>query len=276
MPIHRAIPLSDLSPDEFDRIDAVVMRHAYDAHNRLGRLFDERVYENELARTLRAAGHEVHTQVPVTVTLGGFEKIYYLDIIVDHMPYELKTVATLLPEHKAQALHCAMLMDVRRVKLLNFRNERVEGNLCFAPVNDALRRQARFDTGTWRPQSDICESLLRQLRELMADWGTHLSSRLYTEALVHFSGGEARCLQRVPVGDLGTHLLQSHAPGMAFLLTSLTRGLEDYRHHLVRLINHLQITALQWFNLDHSTVACETLFRGMARELERGYTSDPE
>lgn len=76
MPIHRAIPLPDLSPNEFDRIDAVVMRHAYAAHNRLGRLFDERVYENELARTLNAAGHEVRPQVPVTATHDGFEKIY--------------------------------------------------------------------------------------------------------------------------------------------------------------------------------------------------------
>jgi GxxExxY protein len=268
MPIHRAISLPDVSPDDFGRIDAVVMRHAYDAHNRLGRLFEERVYENELARTLNAAGHEVHTQVPVTVTLDGFEKIYYLDLIVDQMPYELKSVAKLLPEHKAQALHYAMLMDVRRIKLVNFRNNRVEGDLCFSPVSDALRRRARFHTGAWKPQTEICERLLQQLRDLIADWGTHLSARLYTDALVHFSGGDERCLMRVPVGDLGTHLLQSHAPGTGFLLTSLTRGIEDYRHHLMRLISHLQITALQWFNLDHSTVACETLLPAMAKEWD--------
>jgi GxxExxY protein len=266
MPIHRAITLPDLTADEFVRIDAVVMRHAYDAHNRLGRLFDEHVYEEELAGTLRAAGHEVHTQVPVTVTFAGFEKVYYLDLVVDHMPYELKAVAKLLPEHQAQALHYAMLMDVHRIKLLNFRNGRVEGDLCFAPVTDALRRQAEFDTAAWRPQSDTCDFLLRQLRNIIADWGTHLSSRLYTAALVYFSGGEERCLQRVAVGALGTHLIQSHAPRIAFLLTSLTRGLKDYRYHLVRLTSHLQVTALQWFNLDHSTVACETLFPEPARE----------
>jgi GxxExxY protein len=266
MPIHHAIPLPDLSPDDFDRIDAVVMRHAYDTHNKLGRLFDEHVYENDLARTLRAAGYEVHTQVPVIVTLDGFEKIYYLDLIVDHMPYELKSVATLLPEHKAQALHYAMLMNIRRIKLLNFRNERVEGNLCFSPVTDAFRRQARFETESWKPQAETCTRLLQRLRAVIADWGSHLSARLYTEALVHFSGGEERCLQRIPVGDLGTHLLQSHAPGTGFLLTSLTRGIDDYRHHLVSLISHLQITALQWFNLNHSTVTCETLFPAMAKE----------
>ena len=59
MPIHPPIPLRDLTQDEFDRLDAIVMRHAYAAQNKLGRLFDERVYENEVAQTLREAGHEV-------------------------------------------------------------------------------------------------------------------------------------------------------------------------------------------------------------------------
>lgn len=259
MPIERSIALRHLSQDEFDRLDTVVMRHAYDAQNKLGRLFDERVYENEMARTLRAAGHEVHTQVPVLATHGSFEKTYYPDLIVDHMLYELKTVVALLPEHDAQALHYAMLMDVTRAKLLNFRTERMQGKLCYNPLTDGKRREARFQECVWQPKSEACERLLRQLQNIVADWGTHLSFRLYNEAMVHLNGGETHCLQRLPVGDLGTHVVQSHAPGMAFVCTSLTRGIADFRTHLSRLISHLELTAMHWFNFNHSTIECETL-----------------
>ncbi len=259
MPIHRIIQLRDLSQEEFDRLDSSVMRHAYAAQNKLGRLFHESIYENELAATLRAAGHEVHTQTPVKVAYSTFEKTYYLDLVVDQMIYELKALAALIPEHEAQALHYAMLMDVRRTKLLNFGADRVQGKLCFTPIDSALRRNARFDTTRWRPQSYACERLMDMLRDIIADWGTHLSIALYNDALVHFNGGETNCLQRIPVADLGKHIVQSHAPHMAFVVTSLTRGIDDYRLHLTRFISHMELTAIQWFNLNHSTISCETL-----------------
>jgi hypothetical protein len=62
---------------EFDERDAIVMRCAYAAQNTLGRLCDERVYENDLALRLSAEGFKaVHTQVPVTVKHDSFEKVY--------------------------------------------------------------------------------------------------------------------------------------------------------------------------------------------------------
>jgi len=259
MPIERSIALRHLSQDEFDQLDAVVMNHAYAAQNKLGRLFDERVYENEMARTLRAAGYEVHTQVPVKVAHGSFQKAYYFDLVVHHLLYELKTVAALVPEHEAQALHYAMLGGTNRAKLVNFRTERVQGKLCYNPLTDEKRRGARFHESGWEPKSEACERLLRQLQNIVADWGTHLSFRLYNEAMVHLNGGETHCLQRIPVGDLGTHVVQSHAPGMAFVCTSLTRGIADFRTHLSRLISHLELTAMHWFNFNHSTIECETL-----------------
>lgn len=253
MPIHPDIPLRNLAQEEFDSLDRVVMQHAYAAQNELGRLLEERVYENQMAKTLRVAGHEVHTQLPVKLNQGSFEKTYYLDL------YELKTVATLAPEHEAQALHYAMLMDVRRAKLLNFHSERVQGKVCYNPLEDTARRRPQFVTADWRPGGEACDRLLKLLRDLIDDWGTHLSTRLYTEALIHFHGGEEQCLQRIAVGELGTHLVQSHAPGMAFLLTSFTRGIEDYRNHLQKLIRRLDLTGFHWFNLNHSTIECRTL-----------------
>lgn len=81
-PITPSLHLEPVSDDDFAIIDKAVMRSAYAVHNKFGRLFDERVYENDLAARLRAEGFDVHTQVPVLMTHGGFEKTYYLDLIV--------------------------------------------------------------------------------------------------------------------------------------------------------------------------------------------------
>jgi hypothetical protein len=82
MPIQPALQLKPVSNDEFAVIDSAVMGCAYEVHNKFGRLFDERIYENDLAARLRAKGFEVHTQVPIMVTHIDFQKIYYLDLVV--------------------------------------------------------------------------------------------------------------------------------------------------------------------------------------------------
>ncbi len=261
MPIHSPISLCDFTQHEFDALDKVVMKHAYAAQNKLGRLFDERIYENEMARTLREAGHEVYTQVPVTIRNGEFQMIYYLDLVVDHMLYEIKTVSAFAPEHEAQALHYAMLMNIRRAKLLNFRLERVQGKLCFNRLTQADRYRPAFETTRWSSFSESCDRLRHRLQEVVSDWGTHLSTGLYTEALVHFCGGEEYCQRRIPVEGLGTHSIRSHSPGMTFLLTSLTRGIEDYHSHLCRMVGSMDLIGVQWFNFNHSVVECRTVVK---------------
>lgn len=259
MPIHTLVSTNCLEQSEFDRLDALVMKHAYAAQNKLGRLFDERIYENELARTLRENGREVYTQMPVTVSHATFLKTYYLDLIVDHMLYELKTVASFAPNHDAQALHYATLLNMRRAKLLNFRTERVQGKLCFNRLDRSDRQVRCIDTRNWLPQSEACEQLLGWLRDIVDDWGTHLNTGLYNEALVHFCGGEEACYQRVAVGSLGSYQIQSHFPRVAFVLTSLTRGIEEHRSHLQRMARHLELSCIQWFNFNHATIECRSL-----------------
>jgi GxxExxY protein len=97
MPISCPLRIRNLDQAEFDERDARVMRCAYAVQNALGRLCDERIYENELARRLRAHGFSsVHTQVPITVTHDGFVKEYRIDLVADDALYELKTVRDLL------------------------------------------------------------------------------------------------------------------------------------------------------------------------------------
>jgi GxxExxY protein len=272
MPIGVLSALEDLTQQEFDTVDRAVMRCAYSVQNKFGRLFDERIYENEMARRLREGGFRVQTQVPVRVSHNSFEKRYFLDLVVNGMVYELKSVATLVPEHHAQALNYAMLVDIRRVKLINFRPSRVVGELIFNPVTKPSRCCATYVTDSFTPKTSGCEQLLQHVKDLVRDWGTHLSCRLYNEALVHFFGGEMRCVERVDVGDaqeyLGTHLVQSHAVGYSFVVTGLTIRIREYQMHLQRLLNHMDLFGIQWINFNRSEVTFTTLlneFRSAAR-----------
>ena len=266
MPITCMLKLRNTTDEEFRRIDDAVMRHAYASQNKFGRLFDERIYENDLAVRLRFDGFDVHTQVPVAVTHSSFEKTYYLDLVVDHMLYELKVVSQLLAEHQAQVLHYAMLNDVQRAKLLNFRSARVEGWLQYNPMTEALRHQPKWITREWKAATPGCERLLTHVTDIVQDWGTHLDSRLYHEAIIHHFVGELECLQRVPVMQqgrlLGTHLIHRHAMDHCFVVTAIHRDVDEHRRHLQCQVENLEVKAMQWINFNHSDIEFTTLFSG--------------
>lgn len=264
MSIHRTLELQSISDHAFAEIDKMVMKCAYATQNHFGRLFDERVYENDMALRLRAEGLDVQTQVPVKVTHGIFEKTYYLDLVVNQMLYELKVVGTLLREHDAQALHYAMLQDIRLVKLLNFGEAEVRGRLLRNAITEPERHQPTLRKTGWEPLGPRCSELIEHLKELIRDWGTHLSSTLYTEALVHHFGGEAHCTQRLEITsgavNLGTHPVQMHDADHGFVLTSFTRPQPSYRQHLEVLLQHAPLLkGLQWINLNHTRLEVTTI-----------------
>ena len=264
MPIACPITVRNISREEFDERDAVVMRCAYASQNALGRLCDERVYENDLALRLRAEGFKsVHTQVPVTLSHGSFQKEYRLDLVADDALYELKTVADFLPQHDTQALHYAMLVSVGHAKLLNFRTPLVQGRLRFNTLTPERRRQLTWEYSAWRALSPECAALNARVRDLLADWGAFLESHAYEDALVHFCGGEALCVRRVPVVrdgvELGTHAVNCHTKGLAFVVTALTSTLAAQRSHLQKLLNLTPLNGLQWLNLNHATIQIVTL-----------------
>lgn len=45
----------------------------------------------------------------------------------------------------------------------------------------------------------------------------------------------------------------------AFTITSLTRNQNAFRRHLERLLEHTDLRAIQWINLNHSRVEITTL-----------------
>lgn len=270
MPITCAIPVRNLTREEFDERDAVVMRCSYASQNALGRLCDERVYENDLALRLRAVGcANVHTQVLVTLTHDGFRKEYRLDLLADDALYELKTVAALATQHDTQALHYAMLTEVSHAKLLNFRTARVQGRLRFNALTLKDRRAVVFDDAGWQALTPNCETLKAGVRSLLSDWGAYLECAAYTEALVHQCGGEAAVMRRVPIVregvELGSHAVACHAEEGFFVLTAFTEERTAQHGHLQRLLNLTKLEVLQWINLNHATVEFVTLQRESRR-----------
>src|SRR5260370_36668691 len=118
MPIHCSMTFAHQSADEFEKLDYLVMGHAYASQNELGRLCVECAYEADLKARLLAEGfRSVQTQVPVTVTHRDFSKTYFLDLIADDALYELKAETNLIGEHDAQLLNYMFLVGIRRGKL---------------------------------------------------------------------------------------------------------------------------------------------------------------
>jgi GxxExxY protein len=262
MPIHRP-PIRDLTPAEFDSVDRDVMGCAFASQNELGRLCDERIYEKDIALRLRSLGRRVETQMPVVVSHRTFSKTYRLDLVCDHAVYDAKTVSALTGAHKSQVLNYAMLLDIRHLKLLNFRTPRVQGQLCFNPITEGLRCQYHIDDSHFRELSSGCRDLVATLGALLQDWGAFLEARLYEEALIHFLGGEGKCVRRIELqrsGNLlGTHEIAMHSLTHFFVLSAVTHDADAYGQHLRRLLRLTGLAGLQWINLNHHRIEIATL-----------------
>ena len=53
MPVECNIEIEPVDQEDFHALDKVVMGHAFDVHNTLGRFCDERIYQDELAHRCR-------------------------------------------------------------------------------------------------------------------------------------------------------------------------------------------------------------------------------
>src|SRR5258708_19455859 len=108
MPVMLDCRFRKLSQDEFGELAYQVMGHIFDIHRDFGPLFDEEIYQRELAR--RVAGARI--EVPIEIAFDGFRKTYYIDLLVDRGAlFELKTAETLHDPHQTQLLTYPLLTD---------------------------------------------------------------------------------------------------------------------------------------------------------------------
>jgi len=264
MPITSPVSLNQINQDDFAKLDYQVMRHAFQSQNELGRLCDEVIYQNDLTNRLEAAGLPTLKEVPVTVTYRDFVKIYSLDLVVANAGiYELKTATALVAAHEAQLLNYLFLCGSRHGKLINFRPINVESRFFNTTLSQTDRGQFAVEADGWleRDQTDLVfrEVLLGLLR----DWGCWLGLDLYTEALIHFAGGEGAVAVLLPLTqgncNLGMQRFLLLNPETAFRVTSLVEGTADYEQHLRLLLRLSPLRTIHWVNLARNRVQLTSL-----------------
>ena len=104
-----------MTNEEAIQICNKIRQIAYNLHVYLGAGFLEKVYENGLAHRLKNAGMNVQTQVPVHV----FDEDG-VDLLVDGILIELKTVSMLLPIHTAQVVNYLKATRREHALLINY------------------------------------------------------------------------------------------------------------------------------------------------------------
>jgi GxxExxY protein len=263
MPIHCAIEIPRLSKKQFGEVSYRVMKQIFAIHREFGRLFDERIYKQELA--LRMPG--IRLEVPVDVTHRTFTKRYFLDVVTaEGALFEFKTVEDLVRRHFAQLLHYLLLLDLAHGKLVNLRTNEVKHEFVNAALTAAERRQFTLDVQHFDEASPGAAVIEEILVLLLEDIGTGLELALYEEVLTHFLGGESAVERDVSVlgsrgVSIGTQRMRLCAPEAAFKLTTFAEPSLAFGEHCKRLLQHLPINAIQWVNIANHRVTFTTLKR---------------
>jgi GxxExxY protein len=100
MPVIPRNPVQCISQKEFSDIAYAVMAKVFEVHRDLGRLFDEKIYQREIAGRLGNA----ECEFPIDVTFDTFSKTFRLDLLVDGRAiFELKAAEAIVPRHRAQS-----------------------------------------------------------------------------------------------------------------------------------------------------------------------------
>ncbi|MCU0979918.1 MAG: GxxExxY protein [Pirellulaceae bacterium] len=267
MPIEVGREVRVLSEEEFLRIAYAVTGVAFALHKEYGSLFAEKLYKVEMAAECRKLGlPPVEFELPIVVSRHDFRKDYFADLLVGGGALiELKALAALTEEHRAQTLHYLFLTGLNRAKLINLGGASVQHEFVSTTLTPAQRRCLNVQADRWHATGEASLRFHELLRELLADWGGFLQLPLYYDAVSHFFGGPDRVIQDIPVVRDGhpvttqrVHLLD---PTTAFKLTALGSGLDTLEQHLHRFLRHTQLDAIHWVNLHHHDVTFTTLIR---------------
>ena len=265
MPIEIKRNIKRIAEQEFHKIDFEITGLAFAIHNEFGRLWNEKIYQNELANRCREAGFtNVETEVPVVVTHKDFRKEYSIDLLVqDSIVYELKTVSKLNPEHDKQTLNYLFLLGLQHGKLINFRPVSVEKRFVSTTVLPKDRYDLVFDDKHWLEIDKDSAELKALVVELLLDWGAFLETNLFFEAICHFRGGEEQVVKDIDVirkgANLGKHKIPLLNQNTAFQLTAITKGIGNFEQHLKKFIRLTKLNAIQWINFNHHVICFKTI-----------------
>jgi len=266
MPIKPSVQTKLISYDDFHALDYEVMGIVFSIHRDLGRFWNEKIYQNELAYRCQKVGLEnVATEVPIHVSYEGFIKVYYIDLLINNAIYELKTAQSLTGEHEKQTINYLMLTGLNHAKLINMRPPSVQYRFVSTNITPEKRYDFTIDDEQWQEFDEGSIWLKRMFKSLLDEWGAFLEVSLFYDAIVHFRGGEETVVKEIGVRD-GTRLLgrqKAHliTSDIAFKISSVTKDERHYENHFRRFIRYTSLKAIHWINFNHDKVVFKTILK---------------
>ena len=111
-----------------DELTGKILQTCFEVSNELGAGFLESVYEKALIVALSQKGLKVASQVPLKIRFRGvIVGDFFADIIVEDLVLlELKAVAKILQEHKAQVINYLTATGIAIGRLVNFGTPKIE------------------------------------------------------------------------------------------------------------------------------------------------------
>jgi GxxExxY protein len=248
-----------MDEEEFKGVVYAAMQHVFDVHSEIGRLFDEKIYQAEVARRIGDARREA----PIEVTFEDFTKTYYLDLLVrGGAIFEFKAVETLNERHRGQLLNYLFLTDLPHGKLVNLRRERVQHEFVNAPARREDRTAFAVVDDGWNEMDGL--RLKDRMTAMLRDWGTGLDLGLYQEAAMHLCGraGEPECMVEIRLDGrtVGSQPVPLASAETALRVTCLPPDRRaGFEAHLRRFLSHTTLRSLQWINITRAAVQFKSI-----------------
>ncbi len=265
MPIEVSSAIEACDQEEFYALDRQLLGVVFEVHNEFGRLLGEDLYKCEIAARCVALGLDpAEREVRIHVRHESFTKDYFMDLLFCHrLMLEAKAAEKLVPAHRAQALNYLLLAGLNHGRLVNLRAERVEHEFVSTTLTPEERRRLQVADSDWVEMNTESRQLRAKTMELLADWGAFLDVNLYREALIHLLGGPNVVCRAVEIFSgsrrLGAQNLNLLTEDTAFALTAKPADTGAIRDHLMRLLRHTRLKAIQWINLNRHLVEFTTL-----------------
>lgn len=264
MPITSTMKLVRIDQESFHEFDRMVTGHAFRIHNSMGRFCDEGIYRDELSYQCAKSGAPCAREVEIRAIHRSFSKSYFMDLVVGTgAVYELKAVESITPAHHNQLLHYLFLSGLNHGKLLNFRPASVQSWFVSTSLSPSDRNKAVFEGDPDALPTPRHRDLLSVVRNLIADWGTHLEIALYREAAIHLMEGTGATVEPIPMWSHGRLIgsqkmcLLNSEHGWHF--SSILDQTASHEKHVRRLMAHTRLKSMLWFNFNRSEIRFRTI-----------------
>lgn len=265
MPITSTVNFEALDQNSFHQVDRRIMRAAFDTHNQMGRLLDEKIYHSALEKACQRSAVECHREVEIKATFSSYTKSFYLDLLVQNGAiYEIKTSRALTNNHEAQLMNYLLLSGIQHGKLINFRPSSVEYRFISTSLKPCDRFSFTINAEQWISLSENCEKIKALLHGILHEWGSHLHIDLYRDALIELIGGK-QLFQPIDLfmnsNKVGYQDMCLLSPITALQISSIKSGILSYQNHLLRLLHSTNLKHIQWLNFNNHEITLRTLHK---------------